>query len=427
MSDRADVVIIGAGFAGLIAARDLGQRGHRVVVLEARDRVSGRTHYREFPDAGRSIELGGHWIHLETQWPIRDECARYGIALAETAEAGTARWFLGGELRGAFPLTREDRESLERVTKAVASAANGLNGASNDELRPHDVSIADWLAPLAPTPLVRELIYAKTSASAGALPYEHPMLAILQLVGQGVNAPSLSGGVHHHFEDGTRALATAIAADVPGEIRFETPVSAIRETDNGVTVTTARGTVEAAVAILAVPINVMPHIAFAPPLAPERMAALEEGNVCTVSKVWMLATGVPERLSGTGWDTPFCMVIAEPAGDAQLVVGFALQGALDPNDRDAVEAALQVYAPEARVLAVAWHDWTNDPWARGGWMSEPPTWTTGGVLDLLAQPHGRVLMAGADVASQFAGWIAGAIVSGHEAADAAECILAAAR
>jgi monoamine oxidase len=81
---------------------------------------------------------------------------------------------------------------------------------------------------------------------------------------------------------------------------------------------------------------------------------------------------------------------------------------------------MSVYAPNARVLAADWHDWANDPWSCGGWMSEPPGWTTGGVLDLLAQPHGRVLMAGADVASEHAGWIAGAIYSGHQAADEAE-------
>jgi monoamine oxidase len=78
------------------------------------------------------------------------------------------------------------------------------------------------------------------------------------------------------------------------------------------------------------------------------------------------------------------------------------------------------YAPEAKVLAVISHDWTNDRWARGGWMSEPPLWVVDGILDSIATPHGRIIMAGADIATVYPGWITGAINSGHVAAQEAE-------
>jgi monoamine oxidase len=417
MTESADVIVIGAGFAGLVAARDLRERGLRVVVLEARDRVGGRTLSRPFPGTDRVVELGGAWFHDATQHPIREECERYGIATAQSGGDGSPRWFLGGELRQAFPETAEDRASLTAVTEAIAWAAERLPTASDDELRAHDVPIADWLAPLSPTPAVRELVYARTSASGGAAPDEHPMLAILQLVAQGVNAPSLTGGDRHHFVDGTGALAAAIAADVGDAVRFNTPVTAIRQGDGIVTVETPAGEVTAPACILAVSINAIGQIAFDPPLEPDRTRALQQGNVCLVSKVWMLASGVPAGLSGTGWGTPFCAVSAEASvEDAQLVVAFALEGAIQPDDRDALERALRVYTPEARVLAADRHDWVRDPWSRGGWMTEPPGWATDGTLDLLARPHGRVVIAGADIAPQFAGWIAGAIFSGRAAA-----------
>jgi monoamine oxidase len=182
-------------------------------------------------------------------------------------------------------------------------------------------------------------------------------------------------------------------------------------------VETSNGTIEARGCILAVPVNTMGQIMLDPPFAPERRRALAEGSVCTMAKVWMLATGVPERMLAAGWNTPFYWLAADhSAGEAQLVVAFALHGSVDATDTPALERALRAYAPEARVIAAVSHDWVNDPWARGGWMTEPPGWSTTGIPELIAAPHGPILMAGSDVAPRFAGWIAGAIASGRAAA-----------
>jgi monoamine oxidase len=299
----------------------------------------------------------------------------------------------------------------------IAKAARGLATASPDELRGHDRSITEWLGRLNIAPGARDLLFAQTSAMAGAAPDEHPMLAILQLVAQRGDGDSFALDERHVFMNGTVSLVDAIAADVRGEIRLDTPARVIRQTDSGVSIETSSGAIAASLAILAAPINIMTKIDFDPPLDPARYAALTEGNACKVAKIWMLATGVPDRMVGLGWNTPFCSLAAEGvAGDAQLVVGFVLPGTIDISDPKALERALRVYAPEARVQAALWHDWARDPWSLGGWMTEPPGWATSGVLDLLARPHGRVLMAGSDIAGEYPGWMAGAIASGRSAA-----------
>ncbi len=385
-----------------------------MAVLDARDRVGGRTWYREFSEAGRMVELGGAWFDAHNQAQIREEADRYGIEIVPATTYQSHRTFVGGALREAAP------DDFETAMAEIARAARTLASATTEDLRQHDVSVADWLSRLDISPATRDYLYAQTSTMAGAAPEEHPMLAILQLVARRGDGDSFALDERHVFATGTTSLAEAIAADVPGEIRFETSVLAIRRTSDGVVVTTPTVSVSASLAILTVPINVIADIAFDPPMEPERSAALTKGNACMVSKIWMLTTGVPDRMTALGWDTPFCSLAAEgAAGGTQVVVGFALHGRIDASDTAALERAMRVYAPEARVLAATWHDWAHDPWSRGGWMSEPPGWATSGVLDLLAEPHGRVLMAGADIAPEFPGWIAGAIASGRAAAVAA--------
>ena len=74
----ADVVVLGAGFAGVAAARNLLEAGRGVVVLEARDRIGGRTWYREMPGAGVSAEYGGMFFSRATQPHLAAEIERYG-------------------------------------------------------------------------------------------------------------------------------------------------------------------------------------------------------------------------------------------------------------------------------------------------------------------------------------------------------------
>ena len=416
----ADVVVVGAGFAGLVAARDLTQRGYGVLTLEARDRIGGRAYYDVFPEAGCSVELGGAWFDADHQTPLREEADRYGVAITEATPYQATRWFTGGELRSGLPVPRWEGGALERTLFAINAAARELETVSDEALRALDIPLSAWLARLDPHPAVRDFVYGWTSLMTGAHPDDAPALGMLGLIAQHGGAYAFYADLKHVFSDGTAALAQAIAADTSSELRLDTPVRAIRQDASGVRVDADAETFAANVCVLAVPVNAVGGIAFAPDLEPERSRFLAEGHNCTMTKIWMLATGVPERMLAAGWDTPFYWLAAERhVGDAQLVVAFALRGSIDAANVKALEQALRAYAPAAQVLAAASHDWLDDPWARGGWMTDPPGWHSAGAPDLLAKPHGRILMAGSDVSPRFGGWIAGAIASGREAARAA--------
>lgn len=424
MQQMCDCIVVGGGVAGLIAARDLGAAGHRAVVLEARDRLGGRTLYRPFSGRDVAVEFGGAWFDADLQTPLAEEARRYGLAIGPATEYQTVRWRTGGELRRGLPTPRREFGDLERVVVAANETARGLKTASPEELQQLDVPVAEWLARLDPLPATRDFVYGWTSLMGGAHPADHPMLAMLQLLAKKGDAYAFYSDMAHCFPDGTGALVAALAADVDGALHLNAPVRAVTRSPSGVVVETDEDTFQAPVCILAVPVNTLADIQIEPAFAPPVAAALTQGQVCRPTKVWMLATGVPDRMLGAGWETPFYWLAAEQAIEgAQLVVAFAIEGVIDPTDRDALERALRAYAPEASLLAADYHDWTGDPWSRGGWMSEPPGWATSGVLDAVAGPHGRIVMAGSDIAPEFAGWIAGAVTSGRDAARQAATML----
>ena len=121
-----DVIVVGAGFAGLTAARELSRRGHSVLVLEARDRIGGRTWTTE--RLGRTLELGGTWVHW-TQPHVWAELTRYGLEVVASPEPRRAYWWAQGERH-------------EGVAGRAARAARSRRTRRCSPRRPHVVPAA---------------------------------------------------------------------------------------------------------------------------------------------------------------------------------------------------------------------------------------------------------------------------------------------
>jgi monoamine oxidase len=109
-----EAIVIGGGFGGLTAARDLHDAGHSVLVLEGRDRLGGRTWFKKYPGSGKSIEYGGTWVAPRWQPHIKAELERYSLPLIESptpsefAGSGSARsrWINAGSRISTSPSTR---------------------------------------------------------------------------------------------------------------------------------------------------------------------------------------------------------------------------------------------------------------------------------------------------------------------------------
>ena len=289
MADAADVIVIGAGFAGATAARELAGSGRSVLVLEARDRVGGRTWYKQDALDGLALEMGGTWIDPSHRLVHREVC-RYGFTASEPWPFTLPdAWILGGRrVEQALPVPAEDVPDFESFLVRLRAAAARIDpeGALEEQqLDDLDVSFDDFLDALSLRPAVRELASAGLGSifgdGASALNLLHRVAALGSLTGYLASAGS------QVIEGGTSTLVAAMLEDSGAELRLSTPVTAIRHDATGVVAETESSGFRARAAVVAVPLNVLAHVDFDPALDPPFRSWRAPGGAASRRGCWV--------------------------------------------------------------------------------------------------------------------------------------------
>jgi nicotine dehydrogenase len=407
-----DVIVIGAGLAGLRAARDLAERGRSVLVFEARDRVGGRGFSTQL--GGHLVELGGSWFTPD-QHEVRRELERYGLGIRDYPGIDHGRWYTDGTLRRGLPVPWADVGALERALIRVERDARAV--AAGDRAVAA-MSASEYVDGLDPSPALRDFLLGWWQLMGGAPPDSGAVIDALGAIAEHGGLSGLLTCLAHGPETGWSRLAEALA-QAPG-VRLQTsePVVSIEHRADSVTCTTSGGTRAAGRAlVLAVPINCLPDMEFSPPL-PERARVAPGTNAGAAVKVLMLARNVQPHGVAAGAAPGLNWLYADRQLDGvTLVIGFGwFDPSFDPASRAHVERALGAFYPEAELLDWTSHDWIGDPASRGTWLTAPA-----GRPELVDperfRPFGRVAFAGSDVAHEQAGWFEGALRSGALAAD----------
>ena len=442
---EADVCVVGAGFAGLAAARRLHQAGMSVVVLEARDRVGGRAHTETLSD-GTTIDHGGAWLG-----PGQDAAyglaAELGVETYPTYTQGDSVYVKDGEpkrYKGSVPLSLGPLQlanlgvamkRLDRMAGRVPLEApwDAPRAAAWDA-----TTLAGWLdrnmAPGRGKRVLRGVLKDLYTAD----PAEVSLLYALYLIAthHGLDRLfSMEGGDQQdRVVGGMGGIADRVAAELGDAVRLGSPVREVRQRDGRVEVTGANEVVVTATkAIIAVPAPLTGRIRFDPPLPVDRAHLTHRMPIGAVTKVAMIyddAWWRADGLNGTSLDvdSPASLTLdgcgkETPPGILSVIIAGPASRAfnrLEPQQRREVvtDAMANRFGPKAGAVAdYREHDWGAEDYSRGGYMAHMPPGALTGFGRALREPSGLIHWAGTETSTVSHGSFDGAIRSGIRAAN----------
>ena len=437
-----DAVIVGAGLAGLTAARELARDDHDVTILEARDRVGGRTREHRLAD-GEIIDLGGQWIG-PTQDRVQELVEELGLETHRQYDEGDDRLAVGGTIfdhEDAFQALPAESLSELMDTLGQIETLRGQIPLDAPYRAPNAeewdaTTVESWKCKTLKTEDAQAAFDTLVRALFTAEPADISFLYFLYYIhaaGGIERITSVEGGAQERSIVGGAQQLSQWGADELGDaVHLEPPVRTITQNDAGVAIDSDTGTYAGSYVIIAVPPALAGRIAYDPPL-PARRDALTQRMpmgatikcVVTYEEPYWRNDGysgfvlADEGVVGLMFDdTPADRTIG-------ALVGFIVANqARTWSERDqsvrrknVLEDFTRYFGPQAaEPIEYVEQAWSNELWSAGCYAGNMTPGTMTGYGEVLREPVGRIHWAGTETAMQWCGYMDGAIRSGKRAA-----------
>jgi monoamine oxidase len=425
-----DVIIIGAGFSGLMAARELSLRNRNVLIIEARDRIGGRTFTTEFEN--QKYEMGGSWIHW-SQPHVWTEITRYGLSISETKGASADRVSLildnGSRLKcmsmkDLFPQLCEAMDNYSNVDGVQGRTVFPLPHepfAANEAIQTYDkLSMQDRLDQISSlfnnNTEMYEIMDAYLSMNSQGKLSEGGFIDHLRwwALGDYETGRFFDKTSRYKISEGTSTLAHAMLNDCRDvQLLLSTPITSVNRTnDNKVTICTQNGQVFIArTTIITVPLNTLHKIEFSPPLNPEKQRAINEGQCRGGSKFAVkLEKSIGNWCGFAPYPSPITMAFTDDE-EGTILIAFGADDLLDIRDFNGVERELCKFLPDIKIKYIIGHDWRKDSFIGQTWGWYRPGQITSNLLTLQAHEP-PLFFASSDSANGWRCFIDGALESG---------------
>lgn len=437
-----DTVIIGGGIAGLTAARELKRKGQNIILLEARERVGGRLYTTAWHDAW--ADLGGQWVG-PTQHNVLAMLEEYKIETFPTFDDGDTVLVWRGKRRqysGTIPrinplVLLDYAQALSRFEKAAFKVPLDTPWQAPNAERLDGQTFEDWIERNVKLKATKDLFHLYCMAVFSAQPRDISALHAMfySHAGGGVEhlAAVANGAQEKRVVGGTMQLCQAIANELGDDvIRFNSPVRAVEQDKEGVTVYCEGEAYKAAHVVIAIPPTLTHKIEFTPALPVRRQQLVQRTPMGSVIKAmarfdkpFWREQGLNGQMAADLGPVRVMFDNSPPDGRWGVLVGF-FEGSdareysempIEQRKQGFLESAARAFGPDAlKANDYIDQDWSGERWSGGcyGTLFGPGVWTEFGPA--LSQAVDRIHWAGADIAGEWNGYIDGAIETGFRAA-----------